>query len=83
MKKTVSPKALSIKSNLLLTFIWLTLLICPTISVAKEKVILNSWVVNFADTIEIWRFLGEDLKKVGIKRRPQDRYFKRICRRDC
>lgn len=66
MKKTVSPKALSIKSNLLLTFIWLTLLICPTISVAKEKVILNSWVVNFADTIEIWRFLGEDLKKVGI-----------------
>ena len=34
---------------------------------SKEPVVLKSWLVNFADCIEIWRQLSEDLKKIGIQ----------------
>lgn len=38
-----------------------------TMAIAKEPVVLKSWVFGVPETIEIWRILGEDLKKLGIQ----------------
>ncbi|MBW1690554.1 MAG: hypothetical protein JRJ70_07355 [Deltaproteobacteria bacterium] len=48
----------------------LTIVILSTAQVkaaSKTPVVLKCWIVNFADVIEIWRLLTEDLEKVGIQ----------------
>ena len=39
----------------------------PSMAKSKEPVVLKNWVINWPASLEIWRVLGEDLKKLGIR----------------